>query len=98
MTASALRPAAFFDLNGTLVVPVTPNALTDYEAIDCATEAVRMLSGAGFVCPVITVQSKIGKGLFTEEEFQRSWPPQVSHRVGQTGTATLGVPSNRVVS
>jgi D-glycero-D-manno-heptose 1,7-bisphosphate phosphatase len=72
MTESPLRPAVFLDLNGTLVVPVRPSALSEYEAIDCAAEAVSVLSGAGFACPVITVQSKIGKGLFTEREFL-SW-------------------------
>ena len=31
-----------------------------------------MLCDAGFLCPVITVQSRIEKGLFTEEQF-RIW-------------------------
>lgn len=62
----------FLDLNGTLVLPVTPAALSDYHEIDSCAEAVALLCRAGFVCPVVTVQSKIAKGLFSEAEF-RDW-------------------------
>ena len=34
-----------------------------------AGEAIARLSRAGFVCPVVTVQSRIAKGLFSAEEF-----------------------------
>jgi len=35
------------------------------------TGAVARLSNAGFTCPVVTVQSRIGKGLFTLADFER---------------------------
>ena len=57
MTGSELRPAVFLDLNGTLVLPVKPTALSDYAPIDGAVDPVAALCRVGFVCPVITVQS-----------------------------------------
>jgi histidinol-phosphate phosphatase family protein len=35
-------------------------------------EAIAKLTAAGFVCPVVTVQSRIAKGLFSMAEF-RTW-------------------------
>src|SRR5689334_19170621 len=60
---------AFLDLNGTLALPVTPQRLSDLQPIPGAFEAVARLTRAGFVCPVITVQSRIAKGLFSLEDF-----------------------------
>jgi D-glycero-D-manno-heptose 1,7-bisphosphate phosphatase len=37
-----------------------------------ADRAIMRLLAAGFICPVITVQARIEKGLFTESEF-RAW-------------------------
>lgn len=67
-----LRRAVFLDLNGTLVLPLKPESLGEYRQIEKAPEAVTLLCEAGFVCPVVTVQSRIGKGLFSEAEF-RAW-------------------------
>lgn len=63
------RKAAFLDLNGTLVLPLKPERLEDLVPIPGAIEAVARLTDAGFVCPVITVQSRIAKRLFTASEF-----------------------------
>jgi len=63
------RKAAFLDLNGTLVLPLKPERLDDLVAIPGAIRSVARLTQAGFVCPVITVQSRIAKGLFTTAEF-----------------------------
>jgi D-glycero-D-manno-heptose 1,7-bisphosphate phosphatase len=63
------RKAVFLDLNGTLVLPIKQERLADVYPIPGAFEAVARLVSAGFVCPVITVQSRIGKGLFTAAEF-----------------------------
>jgi len=60
---------AFLDLNGTLALPVTPQRPSDLQPIPGAFEAVARLTRAGFVCPVITVQSRIAKGLFSLEDF-----------------------------
>ena len=61
--------AAFLDLNGTLVLPVKPERLSDLQPIPGAFDAVARLTRAGFVCPVITVQSRIAKGVFSLSDF-----------------------------
>ena len=61
--------AAFLDLNGTLVLPVKPERLSDLQPIPGAFDAVARLTRAGFVCPVITVQSRIAKGVFSLPDF-----------------------------
>ena len=61
--------AVFLDLNGTLVLPLKQERLSDLYPIPGAIESVARLTRAGFLCPVITVQSRIAKGLFTSEEF-----------------------------
>src|SRR5215207_9906731 len=61
--------AVFLDLNGTLVLPLKQERLSDLYPIPGAVGAVARLVRAGFLCPVITVQSRIAKGLFTSEEF-----------------------------
>ena len=63
------RRAAFLDLNGTLVLPLKQERLDDLVPIPGAIQAVARLTRAGFACPVITVQSRIAKGLFTSAEF-----------------------------
>lgn len=81
--------AVFLDLNGTLVLPVTPNLLTDYSAISSAFEAVAVLTRAGFVSPVVTVQSRIEKGFFTEDEF-RGWFRSFSEAAADAGGLLKG--------
>ena len=66
------RQAVFLDLNGTLVLPIKPFSLNELVLIDGATQAIARLSRAGLVCPVVTVQSRIGKGMFSIDEF-RQW-------------------------
>ena len=63
------RRAVFLDLGGTLVQPLKPERLLDLAEIPGAAEAVARLSAAGFVCPVVTVQSRISKGLFSAADF-----------------------------
>jgi D-glycero-D-manno-heptose 1,7-bisphosphate phosphatase len=63
------RKAAFVDLNGTLVLPLKQERLAELVPIPGAIDAVARLTHAGFACPVITVQSRIAKGLFTTAEF-----------------------------
>ena len=59
------RPGVFLDLNGTLVEPLKQERLDELTLIPGVAEAVARLTAAGFVCPVVTVQSRIAKGLFT---------------------------------
>ena len=67
--AAMSRKAVFLDLNGTLVLPMKQECLADLYPIPGAISAVARLGRAGFVCPIITVQSRIAKGLFTATEF-----------------------------
>jgi D-glycero-D-manno-heptose 1,7-bisphosphate phosphatase len=64
------RRGVFLDLGGTLVQPIKPARLDEQRLIPGAAEALARLSAAGFVCPVITVQSRIAKGLWTAAAFE----------------------------
>jgi D-glycero-D-manno-heptose 1,7-bisphosphate phosphatase len=86
----ALRPAVFLDLNGTLVLPVQAESPWEYRAIPGSVEAVARLGEAGFVCPVVTVQSRIGKGMYSKQEF-RSWFDEFSHQAAQNSAFFAGV-------
>lgn len=63
------RRAVFLDLNGTLVEPILVNHPRELKVTAGATDAVARLHSTGFICPVVTVQSRIEKGLFTEADF-----------------------------
>lgn len=84
------RQSVFLDLNGTLVLPVKVGTPSDYQPIPGSLEAVRLLHQAGFVCPVITVQSGISKGRYTEAEF-RAWFAQLKHDWESEGAPLSGV-------
>src|SRR5205823_4174695 len=64
------RAGVFLDLNGTLVLPLKQERLEDLTLIPGVAEALARLSAAGFVCPVVTVQARIAKGLFSMADFQ----------------------------
>ena len=61
--------AVFLDLNGTLVLPVRVMHPAEFTLIPGAVEAVRLLNQHGFICPVVTVQSRISKGIFSFDDF-----------------------------
>lgn len=61
----------FLDLHGTLVLPIKPQSLSELTLIEGAGQAVARLSRAGFLCPVVTVQSRIAKGFFSSDDFQK---------------------------
>jgi D-glycero-D-manno-heptose 1,7-bisphosphate phosphatase len=83
------RRAVFLDLNGTLVLPLKQERLADLYPIPGAIAAVARLVRAGFVCPVITVQSRIAKGLFTAAEF-REWFRGFAVAASQQGAELKG--------
>ena len=83
------RRAVFLDLNGTLVLPIIVQRLSELRLIDDASAAVANLSEAGFVCPVVTIQSRIGKGLFSLEEFQR-WFGSFAVQLREHGAVVVG--------
>ena len=64
--------AVFLDLNGTLVLPLKPESLDELTMIPGADVAIMRLLAADFLCPIVTVQARIEKGLFTESAF-RAW-------------------------
>ena len=61
--------AVFLDLNGTLVLPLKQETLEEMYLIAGADVAVQRLLAVGFLCPVVTVQARIEKGLFSEQDF-----------------------------
>lgn len=69
-----MNKAVFLDLNGTLISSLTLEEPFHFNLISGADIAVAKLSEKGFVCPVVTIQSRIAKGYFTKDEFfQRFW-------------------------
>jgi D-glycero-D-manno-heptose 1,7-bisphosphate phosphatase len=81
--------AVFLDLNGTLVLPIKPHSLGELTLIEDAERQVARLSAAGFRCPVVTVQSRINKGVFTLDEFLE-WFTRFAHRLRSAGAHVLG--------
>ncbi len=81
--------AAFLDLNGTLVMPVRATHPREYALLPMAAAAVRLLNRAGFVCPVVTVQSRIGKGLYSAADFL-SWFSRFRAGLGAEGAMVEG--------
>jgi D-glycero-D-manno-heptose 1,7-bisphosphate phosphatase len=66
------RPFVFVDRDGTLVVDHGYTfRISDYEPLPGAIEGVRLLCEAGFGVVVVTNQSGIGRGRYTERDFQR---------------------------
>jgi D,D-heptose 1,7-bisphosphate phosphatase len=67
-----LRPAVFFDRDGTL--NVDRSYLTKPEQMQLLPgvgEALRLLQAAGFACVVVTNQSAVGRGMMTDADLQR---------------------------
>jgi D-glycero-D-manno-heptose 1,7-bisphosphate phosphatase len=83
------RNAVFLDLNGTLVLPLKQESLKDLTLIEGAAQAVARLSKAGFLCPVVTVQSRISKGVFSADEF-RQWFNEFSTGLSGCGAYVVG--------
>jgi D-glycero-D-manno-heptose 1,7-bisphosphate phosphatase len=81
--------AAFLDLNGTLVLPIKPQSLNELMLIEDAGSEIARLSRAGFLCPVVTGQSRIAKGFFSLEEFQ-SWFSNFARHLSGCGAYVVG--------
>lgn len=60
------------DLNGTLVESTGHGTGGGLRPLPGAFAALRALANAGIACPIITVQSRIAAGRFTEQTF-RDW-------------------------
>jgi histidinol-phosphate phosphatase family protein len=81
--------AAFLDLNGTLVEPVRVTDLRELTVLPYAIEAVRLLNQAQFLCPVVTVQSRISKAIFSFHEFS-AWFLALQRQFHAAGAHLLG--------
>jgi len=68
----ALRPAAFVDRDGTLMVEKEYLAdPAEVALLDGAVEALARLRRAGFAIVIVTNQSGIARGLYTEDDYHR---------------------------
>ncbi len=81
--------AVFLDLNGTLVMPVQAGSPDAYRVIPGASSAITQLNRKGFLCPVVTAQSRIAKGLYTETDF-RMWFASWQESLAREGANVLG--------
>ena len=81
--------AAFLDLNGTLVEPVRVSDLRELRVLPYAIEAVRLLNQSQFVCPVVTVQSRISKAIFSFHAFS-AWFVALQQQFALAGAQLLG--------
>lgn len=79
----------FLDLAGTLVQPLKPERLDESKLIPGVPEAIARLSSAGFVCPVVTVQSRIAKGLWSLSEFEK-WFASLAAELQLQGANIVG--------
>jgi HAD superfamily hydrolase (TIGR01662 family) len=71
------KAAVFLDRDGTVNRDVPYCSHPDqFELLPGAAEGIRLLNDSGFRVIVVTNQSGIGRGYFTEEilGWQRSWP------------------------
>lgn len=67
-----MRKAVFLDRDGTINVDRGYlYRIEDFTYIDGAAEALRMLAGLGYLLVVVTNQSGIARGYYTEEDFDR---------------------------
>ena len=80
--AEGPSPAVFLDRDGTIMRDVEycadPNQI---ELFDGVVDALRKLKGAGFKLFVITNQSGIGRGYFTEQEY-RAVESELNRKLG----------------
>lgn len=83
------RRAVFLDLNGTLVMPLLVDRLDQLQVVAGVETGIGMLSRAGFACPVVTIQSRIGKGIFSLDQFL-DWFETFRSALGRTGAHISG--------
>lgn len=85
-----MKPGIFLDLNGTLVLPVQARSPGEYQPIPGAFAAIRRLNESGFICPVITVQSRIAGGIYSEDDFH-AWFERFRHAAAAEGARIAGL-------
>ena len=85
----AMGRGVSLDLAGTLVEPLKPERLDQITLIPGVVKAIARLSSAGFVCPVVTVQSRIAKGLWSLSEFEK-WFARFAAELQLQGAILVG--------
>ena len=81
------RPAAFLDRDGTIIEAV--HYLSDPRSVRLlpgAAEAIRRLRAAGWACVIVTNQSAIGRGMFTEARLEEIHD-ELNRQLATEGTA-----------
>jgi D-glycero-D-manno-heptose 1,7-bisphosphate phosphatase len=82
--------AVFLDLGGTLVEPVRVSSPGDFRVLPQTRDALVRLRRGGYLCPVVTIQSRIAAGDFNEDEF-RTWFRTFERTVAEAGGMLHGV-------
>jgi D-glycero-D-manno-heptose 1,7-bisphosphate phosphatase len=88
-TIGQMSRGVFLDLAGTLVQPLKPERLDESKLILGVAEAIARLSSAGFVCPVVTVQSRVAKGLWSLSDFEK-WFASLATELELQGAIIVG--------
>lgn len=71
MVGAPLRKAVFLDRDGTINEEREYlSRVEDFSLIEGAAEAISLLGDAGFLVVVVTNQSGIGRGYYSEEDFE----------------------------
>lgn len=78
------------DLNGTLADPIRRPGDAPLRPLPGALDALALLHQADFACVVTTVQGRIGRGLFSEDDF-RAWFGDFAQQVEKTGGKINGL-------
>src|SRR4026207_504926 len=84
-----MNRAVFFDLNGTLVTPIMVQNPNELAVVPDAIGALARLSSAGFACPVVTIQSGIAKGRFSQAAFDE-WFAGFAAMLADQGAVIVG--------
>lgn len=89
--SAALRPAAFIDRDGTIIVEAGyPSDPEQVALLPGAAAAITDLSGAGYAIIIVTNQSGIARGMYGAAEF-RAVQARVEQLLAAEGAAVDGV-------
>lgn len=85
-----MKPAVFFDRDGTLIESVHYlNRAEDVAVVAGAADLLKALSAAGYLCIIVTNQAAVGKGLLDEAGLHRI-QQRLEQLLQQQGAAVNG--------